>query len=124
MKRGIKTPVLLSRAMPVIGKILDPKRRHMWLETLGSEEVPLQSPIPRHVLFEGPAAADLGGGPVLCYMMDLNALTREQFGRVVEHAMSTMPGRSKEAVELLLWTLGMPIVADGVVVTSTEMFFL
>ena len=57
------------------------------------------------------------------YMLDLRKLTDEQTARLIEH-MATKFGLACSEVQRDLYQHGVPILADDLIITTDQMFFL
>lgn len=94
----------------------DDTRAQAWVRVFGGIEVPLRSSIP--VSGRGP-----DGEPDRFFLVDIDRLTSDQFGRVVEY-ISTTFGLPTADVERDLRdpAHGLPILAEGVVVSFDGRF--
>ena len=87
----------------------DDERTAAWRAVFGDDTIPLRSPIPH--------MANLPGrGEELVYLLDIEALTVEQRGRLVQHIASRFNYPAKE-VDDTLDDHGCPILAEHVTVT-------
>ena len=87
----------------------DDERTAAWRAVFGDDTIPLRSPIPH--------MANLPGrGEELVYLLDIEALTVEQRGRLVQHIASRFDYPAEE-VDATLDDHGCPILAEHVTVT-------
>ncbi len=70
-----------------------------------------------------PNLANVRGEIREVYMLDLEKLTPEQMGRLKGHIASKF-GVSMDEIERELPKIGVPILAEDVIVTTDQMFFL
>lgn len=87
-----------------------------WLAVFGTAEVPIIN-----ILL--PNKANVLGEIRYVYMLDLKMLTPEQMGRLKGHIVSKF-GIPMEEVERELPKIGVPILAEDVIITTDQMFFL
>lgn len=92
--------------------IKDESRKREWIDILGTDTIPIKSPIPTWASL--PDRDD-----ALIYELDLTTLTSEQRGRLVNHIARKFDF-SPEEVENRLADEGVPILADDVVVTGYD----
>lgn len=87
----------------------DDERTAAWRAVFGDDTIPLRSPIPH--------MANLPGrGEELVYLLDIEALTADQRGRLVQHIASRFDYPAEE-VDATLDDHGCPILAEHVTVT-------
>lgn len=103
--------------MPTFAKVKDPERAKKWREVFGKDEVQILSPVP--------FLANLPGfdEPQLVYLLDFRAMTPEARVRLVQQTAERF-GEDTAVVDADLEREGMPILADEVTVTSTDMGLL
>lgn len=90
----------------------DPERKRFWLETVGSEYVPILSIIPTW--------GDLPGlGRRLVYLLDVKALGEEQQERLLV-ALGNRFGLTMDEMRAEAAAHGIPILADGVEVMTSD----
>lgn len=94
----------------------DSPRYQEWLEVFGCETVTLLAPVPHKAL--GP-----DGTMQRFYKIDLSSLTTEQRFRLLSH-LSKKFNISQEVIAQNLDAVGLPILADDVVVPMDMRFFL
>ena len=87
----------------------DDERAVAWLRVFDDTAVPLRSPIPH-------LARLPGRGEELVYLLDIEALTAEQRGRLVQYIAAKF-GIPAEEVDAGLDTHGCPILAEHVTVS-------
>lgn len=91
-------------------------RRTEWRAIFGTDTLPIKAPIPHYDTLPGAPNA-------LVYEVDLNAITADQRQRLIAHT-ATKFGYSTEFVEENLDKLGMPVLANDVTMTSTQIGLL
>ena len=91
----------------------DPERAAFWRRVFDGERVPIVSFVPQVCSLPGHEE------PQWVYMLDLKAITDEQRFRLME-ALAERFGLLEEEVETSLEAHGVPILADGVSVSSTD----
>jgi len=91
-------------------------RYNEWLAVFGSAEVPIIN-----IIF--PNKEIVLGEIRDVYMLDLGKLTAEQMGRLKAHIASKFKIPMEE-VERELPEIGVPILAEDVIVTTDQMYFL
>ncbi|NJN53568.1 MAG: hypothetical protein HC804_01730 [Anaerolineae bacterium] len=103
--------------MTTFAKVTDPERAERWREVFGTDEVAIMSPVPSH--------ANLPGfdEPQLVYRMDLSVVTPEARARLVQQTAERF-GLDTAVVDADLEREGMPILAEHVIVTSTDIGLL
>ncbi len=105
---------MANRATGTISK--DSPRYQEWIDIFGSETIILLSPLPHKAI--GP-----DGKIQRFYKMDLSSLTLEQRHRLLSH-ISQKFQISEKIVARNLDTVGLPILADDVIVPMDSRFFL
>lgn len=97
-----------------IAKTDDPERSEKWCNIFGVNAAPIKSIIPSIVsMTSAPDGA-------FCYWVDLQALTPEQFEKLIDHVIEKEPGISREWATNLINQFGVPIPAENVSVESTD----
>ena len=94
----------------------DSPRHAEWLAVFGTAEVPIIN-----ILL--PNKANVLGEIRDVYMLDLKKLTPEQIGRLKGHIARKFE-ISMEEIERELPKIGVPILAEDLIVTTDQMFFL
>lgn len=92
--------------------ITDPQRRAEWIDILGTDTVPVVSPIPHR-------ASAPGRPDSLFYRLDLTRVTPDQRARLVKHLAAKF-GLLESAVERDMGDYQVPILADHTVLTGTS----
>jgi len=87
----------------------DDERAAAWRAVFGDDTIPLRSPVPH-------MASLPGRGEELVYLLDIEALTADQRGRLVQHIASRFNYPAEE-VDATLDDHGCPILAEHVTVT-------
>ena len=87
----------------------NPERKAEWLPIFGGDRVPVQSPLP--------IWAELPIGRRLIYMLDLGQLTDKELCALVAHIARKFQ-LDPDAVRQEIFTIGVPILADEVMVIS------
>lgn len=100
--------------MPTFAKVTDPERAARWREVFGTDEVQVLSPVPSRANLPG---FDV---PQLVYLLDFSAVTPEARGRLVQQTAKRF-GVDTAVVDADLEREGMPILAEHVIVTCTDM---
>jgi hypothetical protein len=103
--------------MPTIAKVTDPERAKKWREIFGTDKVPIISPIPTMATLPGFEE------PQSVYLLDLSAITPEQREKLVQHTAERF-GLDPIMVDVDLDKVGMPILADQVVMSSDDVGLL
>lgn len=95
-----------------VATIHNPERLESTRRIFGGDKVPILSIVPTKM--------DLPGHPnALAYMMDLKAITSEQRQRLVE-SIAARFSLDASFIDGNLDIIGVPVLADDVVVTSTD----
>jgi hypothetical protein len=94
-------------------KATGPERAEKWRQVFGTDEVPIVSPVPH--------LANLPGfdEPQRVYLLALSAVTPGARARLVQQTAERF-GLDTAVVDAGLENEGMPILADQVIVTSTD----
>lgn len=93
-------------------RITNPERLALWQAVFGGDEVPIVSIVPQVGNFPGV-------GEQRFYSLDLKAITPEQRQRLVA-SIAAKFGQTVEFVEANIETIGVPILACDVVVSSSD----
>lgn len=103
--------------MTTIAKIINPQRRQDWLVVFGTDEVCLVSPVPQ--------LAGLPGlpGSQLVYMADLTKLDADQRQRLITFIAARFQVPA-DVVARDLDTVGLPVLASDVTITSNDVGLL
>lgn len=95
-----------------IARATDPARAAEWQAVFGGDTVPVKSIIPTRANLPGHHNA-------LIYEVDLSLLTAEMRARLISATASKF-GLAADEVARDLDSVGMPILADGVIVSSSD----
>ena len=94
-------------------QVVDGKRKAFWMEVFGTDTLPVVGVVPQW------ATVPSREGPQLVYMLDLRVIGGEQRARLVG-ALAEKFGLPVEEVAGLLDVHGVPVLADDVVLTSSD----
>ncbi len=94
----------------------DSPRYEEWLDVLGTDTVQVKG-------WLLPEWAIVLGEKKLVWQLDLDQLTEEQMGRLISHIARKFSIERREVVETIR-QIGVPLLAEDLIVSSTDMSFL